>query len=91
MQIGLIDGWLGIDASLAFSRPTGLWAFPIESVSQSEGGFELVHQSVSVMPHWVVEPESDGSWNVNMRLSLVDMSATHRVRSATAQSIASQK
>ncbi|TSA06379.1 MAG: DUF1926 domain-containing protein [Planctomycetaceae bacterium] len=91
VQIGLIDGWLGIDASLAFSRPTGLWAFPIESVSQSEGGFELVHQSVSVMPHWVVEPESDGSWNVNMRLSLVDMSVTHRVRSATAQSIASQK
>ncbi|NCY03973.1 MAG: DUF1926 domain-containing protein, partial [Planctomycetia bacterium] len=56
-SIGLIDDWLGIDARLSLAessngRPAGLWTFPIQSVSQSEGGFELVHQSVVVMPHW---------------------------------------
>ena len=48
------DEWLGIDVGLTASRPTHFWTFPIETVSQSEGGFELVHQSVVVLPHWLV-------------------------------------
>jgi alpha-amylase len=73
--IGLVDGWLDIDARLSFAPPsngaaTGLWTFPIQSVSQSEGGFELVHQSVVVMPHWIVTPDAKGAWRVTMRLEL---------------------
>ena len=45
-DFGLTDEWLGIDVGLSFSRPTNIWTYPIETVSQSEGGFELVHQSV---------------------------------------------
>ena len=41
---------------LSFNRPSGSGPLPIETVSQSEGGFELVHQSVSVQPHWLVRP-----------------------------------
>ena len=52
------------------SAATGIWTFPIQSVSQSEGGFELVHQSVVVMPHWIVTPDADGIWKVTMRLDL---------------------
>src|SRR4029077_8970821 len=51
-RIGLIDEWLGLDAALEFSVPTNLWTFPIETISQSEGGFEAVHQSTMVLPHW---------------------------------------
>jgi len=39
-------------------------------VSQSEGGFELVHQSVVVMPHWIVTPDAAGRWGVTLRLDL---------------------
>ncbi|MFO0944748.1 MAG: alpha-amylase/4-alpha-glucanotransferase domain-containing protein [Planctomycetota bacterium] len=53
-QIHLVDEWIGIDVGLTCSRPAGIWSFPIESVSQSEGGFELVHQSVCVLPYWEV-------------------------------------
>ena len=52
------------------SRPTNFWTFPIETVSQSEGGFELVHQSVVVMPHWLVEADKEGRWSVTMQMSL---------------------
>lgn len=69
-SLGLVDDWLGIDCVLACSRPAGIWAFPVESVSQSEGGFEAVHQSVVLMPHWIVEPDADGSWQVSMRFSV---------------------
>ncbi|HZZ73603.1 MAG TPA: alpha-amylase/4-alpha-glucanotransferase domain-containing protein [Pirellulales bacterium] len=69
-QLGLVDEWLGIDVGLGVSRPTDFWAFPIETVSQSEGGFELVHQSVCVMPHWYVQGDADGRWSVTLNLSL---------------------
>jgi alpha-amylase len=73
--LGLVDDWLDIDARLSFApasngAATGIWTFPIQSVSQSEGGFELVHQSVVVMPHWIVTPDADGTWKVTMRLDL---------------------
>ena len=84
--LGLVDGWLDIDARLAFATATngaeaGIWTFPIESVSQSEGGFELVHQSVVVMPHWIVTPDAEGSWRVSMRLSLGSRRGPHPAHS----------
>jgi alpha-amylase len=68
-NIGLVDEWLGIDVNLSWSRPAGLWTYPIETVSQSEGGFELVHQSVVVQPHWYIQGDADGRWSITMRLS----------------------
>ncbi len=68
--IGLADQWLGIGVGLRFSRPTGVWTFPIETVSTSEGGFELVHQSVAVLPHWIVTGDAAGRWQVALTLSL---------------------
>lgn len=75
--LGLVDSWLGLDCLLSCSSPGGFWTFPIETVSQSEGGFEAVHQSVVVMPHWIVEPEPDGTWQVRITLS-VETSPTGR-------------
>ena len=66
--LGLIDQWLGVNVQWTSNRPSGLWGFPIETVSQSEGGFELVHQSVCVMPHWCVQGDSEGRWSVSMDL-----------------------
>ncbi len=68
--LGLTDEWLHLDVGLKMSRPTNFWTFPIETVSQSEGGFELVHQSVVVMPHWLVEADKEGRWSVTMQMSL---------------------
>jgi len=69
-DLGLVDEWLGIDVGLSINRPSHIWTFPIETVSQSEGGFELVHQSVVVQPHWLVEPDAQGKWRVSMQLRL---------------------
>lgn len=68
--LGLTDEWLGIDLNLTPNRPTRFWTFPIETVSQSEGGFELLHQSVAVLPHWLVEADQHGRWTVTMQLAL---------------------
>lgn len=66
----LCDEYLGLHVALSSSRPTDFWTFPIESVSQSEGGFELVHQSVAVLPHWLIQADSKGRWGVTLQLTL---------------------
>ncbi len=68
-SLNLVDEWLGIDVGLKCSRPSGFWTYPVRSVSGSEGGFELVHQSVAVIPHWQVQPDADGVWSVTILLS----------------------
>jgi hypothetical protein len=78
MGLGLVDEWLGLDVSLKTSRPTNLWTFPIETVSQSESGFELVHQSVVVQPHWIVVPDAEGRWAVTMCLAIDTCRAEQR-------------
>ena len=80
-RIGLVDEWLGLDASLTLSKPGGFWALPIRTVSQSEGGFELVHQSTAVLPHWHVQADANGSWEVSIRLNL-DVSRAEKRREA---------
>jgi len=67
----LSDRWLGIDVSLKIDRKSGIWAFPISTVSQSESGFELVHQSVCVQPHWIVKADAEGRWAVQMEMAAV--------------------
>ncbi|MFQ5730829.1 MAG: alpha-amylase/4-alpha-glucanotransferase domain-containing protein [Planctomycetaceae bacterium] len=73
-RLGLIDEWLGLDAAVETTRPAQFWTFPIETISQSEGGFEAVHQSCVVMPHWEFTASDDGRWTTTLQLS-VDTSA----------------
>lgn len=78
-DLSLADEWLGLDVGLTINRPSGLWAFPVETVSQSEGGFELVHQSVVVQPHWLLTPDSEGRWSVTMTLAIDTRMAESRM------------
>ncbi|MGI9427721.1 MAG: alpha-amylase/4-alpha-glucanotransferase domain-containing protein [Bythopirellula sp.] len=78
-HLGLVDGWLGIDMGLDFDRPTSIWTYPVETVSQSEGGFELVHQSVAVVPHWQLVPDVNGCWSVTIRLAIDTQVAESRM------------
>jgi alpha-amylase len=77
-SLGLADEWLGIDVELQSDRPMHMWTFPIETVSQSEAGFELVHQSVVVHPHWMIEAGQDGRWSVTMTLAIDTTAAEKR-------------
>lgn len=77
LGLSLVDDWLGLRATFRMNRPSGFWSFPVETVSQSEGGFELVHQSVVVMPHWILTPDDQGRWSVTFQLE----TATPRVES----------
>ncbi len=77
-QLKLTDRWLGLCVQLDLDRPANIWTFPIHSVSQSESGFELVHQSIVVQPHWAVCGDQHGRWATKMFLSMDLLSENQR-------------
>lgn len=81
-RIGVVDEWLGVDVSLEVSQPAEFWTFPIQTVSQSEGGFELVHQNTTIVPNWQFTVGPSRRWETTIRMN-VDTSAAHARRLAT--------
>jgi len=61
-RASLVDEWLKLKLTLIFSQPAVLWRAPVETVSQSESGFERVYQSSLVMPIWRISLGPDASW-----------------------------
>ncbi len=77
-SLALCDQWLGIDVQLNFSQSAALWAFPVQTVSQSEAGCELIHQSVVVQPRWTVTASADGAWEAEISLTADTSAAESR-------------
>jgi alpha-amylase len=67
-QVCLVDEWLRLTVSLEFSQPAVLWRAPVETVSQSEAGFERVFQSSMVMPIWRLSLLPGRSWETQIRV-----------------------
>ena len=85
--IGLTDEWLDVRVDLQTSRPANFWTFPVETVSQSEGGFELVHQSVVVQPHWLVRANQDGEWGVTLKVDIDTNNSEHHAEDPAAVAV----
>jgi hypothetical protein len=67
-ELSLIDEWLGIRLSLSFDQTAVLWRAPVETVSQSEAGFERVYQSSMVMPLWRISLSPGKTWVAEIRV-----------------------
>lgn len=51
-HIGMRDEWMGLSAELRLDTPADLHRFPLETVSNSEGGQERVYQGSMLVPCW---------------------------------------
>ncbi|MFQ6103138.1 MAG: alpha-amylase/4-alpha-glucanotransferase domain-containing protein [Candidatus Glassbacteria bacterium] len=56
-EFQITDEWKGLTIKLAFSLPVTLWHFPIETLSQSEGGFEFIYQGTTFLAMMPVGPQ----------------------------------
>ncbi len=68
--ISLVDEWLRLRLTISFSQPAILWRAPVETVSQSEAGFERVYQSSMVMPLWRISLPAGRSWKAELRIRI---------------------
>lgn len=87
-ELSLTDEWLGLQIKLSSDQDTTLWAYPVQAVSQSESGFELVHQSVCVQPSWIVKGDVNGRWSARIKLKMQTEVARHFSASDEAMSVA---
>jgi alpha-amylase len=51
-EIRIVDAWLGLAAHLRLDPPGTLWRCPVQTISQSEAGYERVAQQIALLPHW---------------------------------------
>ncbi len=69
-EVGLVHEWYG-RAILSTDRPADWWQFPIETISNSDAGFERIYQGTSVTCHWPLELEAGEVWQMNLRFRLL--------------------
>lgn len=68
--VKLVDKWKGFSVSFDSSQPALLWRFPIETVSQSESGFEKNFQGSSLLHSWRLALAPDAKWQVTIVLRI---------------------
>jgi alpha-amylase len=68
--IELVDEWMKLRVALEFSDPAELYLYPVETVSQSESGFELLYQQSCVTPVWHLKLEAGQMRELSVRLGL---------------------
>ena len=71
--ITLRDGHRGYQVKINFGQQAEVWRFPIETVSQSEEGFERVYQSTVVMPVWKIKLEPGDSWDNTLEILIEEV------------------
>ena len=61
-QLRLVDEWQGISATLEAPGASQFWIAPIETVSESEDGFERVYQGSQILLVWPAEVGAKKGW-----------------------------
>ncbi len=55
-RLDLVDEWQRVKISLDAQPRARWWIVPVETISQSESGFERVYQGSAIMPVWKLDP-----------------------------------
>ncbi|RQD72746.1 MAG: DUF1926 domain-containing protein [Candidatus Syntrophonatronum acetioxidans] len=70
-MIGIKDEWQALDLRISFERPAKLWRFPVETVSQSEDGFERNYQGSVIFPFWDLELSPAEEWKLEIKKEII--------------------
>jgi 4-alpha-glucanotransferase len=69
-EAGMRDGWLRLEINLQSTKPAHFWRYPVETISQSEGGFEKVYQGSCLLLGWTVVLPPNGVFEAPVTLQL---------------------
>ncbi|MGI6328139.1 MAG: alpha-amylase/4-alpha-glucanotransferase domain-containing protein [Dethiobacteria bacterium] len=70
-ELMIFDEWRKLEVVLRFSPAARVWRFPVETVSQSEGGLERVYQQSVIVPIWdlTLGSGADSVFNIELRIN----------------------
>jgi 4-alpha-glucanotransferase len=64
--IRAVDEWQNVAVRMDAPGATKFWTAPIDTVSESEEGFERVYQGSQILAVWPVKLEPGGEWSAEM-------------------------
>ncbi len=72
-EMGMRDGWLGIEVNFKTEKPAKFWRYPVETISQSEGGFERVYQGSCLLLGWEIGLKPGESFKRRIAMELKEI------------------
>ena len=71
-SVDMVDRWAGFRIRMAFPAANDLWRHPVETVNQSEGGFEATYQASCVMPVWKLSLSAGETVERSFQVTIAD-------------------
>ena len=72
-EMGMRDDWLGLEINFQTANPAKFWRYPVETISQSEGGFEKVYQGSCLLLGWEISLKPGESFQTTVVTRLMEM------------------
>ena len=69
-RLRVVDEWQNVAATLAAPGASQVWVAPIETVSESEEGFERVYQGSQILAVWPVNFSAGALWRGSVSLHI---------------------
>jgi hypothetical protein len=69
-DLRVVDEWQGVAVNFDAPRARDFWIAPIETVSESEDGFERIYQGSQILAVWPIELAAGGEWTGTMSLQV---------------------
>ncbi len=64
----IVDEWLNIKIKMSFNPMAKIWRFPIETVSNSESGYELIYQGSVIAAVWQLDMQREEEKKVEINV-----------------------
>ena len=62
-HVRIVDEWQNVAVQIEARNASNLWVAPIETVSESEEGFERVYQGSQILGTWTVDLNPSETWS----------------------------
>ncbi|MGB6544548.1 MAG: alpha-amylase/4-alpha-glucanotransferase domain-containing protein [Candidatus Acidiferrales bacterium] len=69
-KLRVVDGWQNVSVAIEAREARHFWIVPIETVSESEDGFERVYQGSQIMPVWTAHLLPGTPWKAEVVLRI---------------------
>jgi hypothetical protein len=69
-HLRVTDEWQDVSVEIEASGASQFWIAPIETVSESEEGFERVYQGSQIMALWAVDLTDSEKWSAEITLQV---------------------
>ena len=69
-RLRMVDEWQGLSVTLTAPHAQEFWITPIETVSESEEGFERIYQGSQIVAVWPVDLASGAEWHGQLNFNV---------------------